>query len=92
MVALVEPFSLEADYKLLVLDIMDLASVMDMVTVITVTDLVMDLDTDLVSDLIITDTDLDTGTITTPGHRPNGMEMLLLTPQMMNTLTQSPSM
>ena len=65
---------------------------MDTVMVITVTDLVMDLDTDLVSDLIITDTDLDTGTITTPGHRPNGTEMLLLTPQMMSTPTLLPSM
>ena len=76
---------------------MDLASVtvlvMDTVMVTTVTDsITTDSDTVLVSDLIITDTDLDTGTITTPGHRPNGMEMLLLTPQMMNTPTQSLSM
>ena len=85
MVASEEPFLLEVVYRPLVLDIMDLASVtvlvMDTVTATTVTDLVMDLDTD---------SDMDT--ITTPGHRPNGMEMLPLTHQMMNTLTLSLSM
>ena len=80
MVALEEPFSLEAAYKLLVLVITDLAmdtvSVMDTDTDIMVMDLVTDLDMDSVMD-----------TITTPGHRPNGMEMLLLTLQMTNTPT-----
>ena len=91
MVALEEPFSLEAAYKLLVLVITDLAmdtvSVMDTDTdmVIMVMDLVTDLDTDLDMDSVM-------DTITTPGHRPNGMEMLLLTHQMMNTPTLSLSM
>ena len=91
MVALEEPFSLEAAYKLLVLVITDLAmdtvSVMDTDTdmVIMVMDLVTDLDTDLDMDSVM-------DTITTPGHRPNGMEMSLLTLQMMNTPTLSLSM
>ena len=84
MVALEEPFSLEAAYKLLVLVITDLA--MDTVSVMdTDTDImVMDLVTDSVTDL---DMDSVMDTITTPGHRPNGMEMLLLTLQMTNTPT-----
>ena len=87
MVALEEPFSLEAAYKLLVLVITDLA--MDTVSV-------MDTDTDMVIMVmdLVTDLDMDSvmDTITTPGHRPNGMEMLLLTLQMMNTPTLSLSM
>ena len=94
MVALEEPSSLEAVFKPLVLDIMDLASVTVMVmdTVIMVTDSATDSDTALVSDSTTTGTDSDTDTTTTPGHRPNGTEMLLLTPQMMNTPTLLPSM
>ena len=86
MVALTEPSLLdtvaflELVFKPWVLDmVMDLDSatvlVMDTDTV-TVTDSDMDSDTDLVMD-----------TDTMPGHRPNGMEMLLLTLQMTNTPT-----
>ena len=50
--------------------------------------------TALVMDImdLVMDMDLAMDTDTTPGHRPNGMEMLLLTLQMMNTPTQLPSM
>ena len=61
---------------------MVLASVMVLATA-----LVMDI-MDLVMDIM----DLAMDTVTTPGHRPNGMEMLLLTLQMMNTPTQLLSM
>ena len=87
MVASEEPFLLEVVYRPLVLDIMDLD--LALVTIL-VMDMDMDMDTDMDTDMdmdldMVLVMDLVMDTDTTPGHRPNGMEMLLLTLQMTNT-------